>query len=134
MGARAKFIHRARLSPREPGLAVADFSAFNPLKSRFLKIAFAFLCFDHVAGNLSKAGWSLGCVSAVDSQGRTIWIADAHRDDGSGENRAGGAMSNLSCHGGRKTPKYAPPDLANSNRTQFCVYTNGPRIRTLLPF
>jgi hypothetical protein len=24
----------------------------------------------------------LGCVSAVDSEGRTIWIADAHRDDG----------------------------------------------------
>jgi hypothetical protein len=32
--------------------------------------------------NLSKAGWSLGCVSAVDSEGQTIWIADAHRDDG----------------------------------------------------
>jgi hypothetical protein len=32
--------------------------------------------------NLSKAGWSWGCVSAVDSNGRTIWIADAHRDDG----------------------------------------------------
>jgi hypothetical protein len=30
----------------------------------------------------SKAGWSLGYVSAVDSQGRTISIADAHRDDG----------------------------------------------------
>jgi hypothetical protein len=29
-----------------------------------------------------KAGWSLGWVSAVDSGGRTIWIADAHRDDG----------------------------------------------------
>jgi hypothetical protein len=29
-----------------------------------------------------KAGWSWGCVSTVDSQGRTIWIADAHRDDG----------------------------------------------------
>jgi len=28
----------------------------------------------------SKAGWSLGYVSAVDSHGRTIWIADAHRD------------------------------------------------------
>jgi len=27
-----------------------------------------------------KAGWSLGYVSAVDSEGRTIWIADAHRD------------------------------------------------------
>jgi len=24
----------------------------------------------------------LGCVSAIDSEGRTIWIADAHRDDG----------------------------------------------------
>jgi hypothetical protein len=24
----------------------------------------------------------LGCVSAIDSLGRTIWIADAHRDDG----------------------------------------------------
>jgi hypothetical protein len=34
------------------------------------------------ADNLSKAGWSWGCVSTVDSQGRTIWIADAHRDDG----------------------------------------------------
>jgi hypothetical protein len=35
-----------------------------------------------VADNLSKAGWSLGCVSVLDSMGRTIWIADAHRDDG----------------------------------------------------
>jgi len=34
-----------------------------------------------IADNLSKAGWSLGYVSAVDSQGRTIWVADAHRDD-----------------------------------------------------
>jgi hypothetical protein len=35
-----------------------------------------------IADNLSKAGWSWGCVSAVDSDGRIIWIADAHRDDG----------------------------------------------------
>jgi hypothetical protein len=34
-----------------------------------------------IAANLSKAGWSWGCVSAVDSSGRTIWIADAYRDD-----------------------------------------------------
>jgi hypothetical protein len=33
-----------------------------------------------IADNLSKAGWSWGCVSAVDSNGRTVWIADAHRD------------------------------------------------------
>jgi hypothetical protein len=24
--------------------------------------------------NLSKAGWSWGCVSAIDSNGRTIWM------------------------------------------------------------
>jgi hypothetical protein len=35
-----------------------------------------------IAENLSKAGWSWGCVSALDSRGRTIWIVDAHRDDG----------------------------------------------------
>jgi hypothetical protein len=35
-----------------------------------------------IADNLSKAGWSWGCVSAVELKGRTIWIADAHRDDG----------------------------------------------------
>jgi hypothetical protein len=33
-----------------------------------------------IADNLKKAGWSYGYVSAVDSQGRTIWIVDAHRD------------------------------------------------------
>ena len=32
--------------------------------------------------NLKKRGWSWGYVSAVDSNGRTIWIADAHRGDG----------------------------------------------------
>ena len=35
-----------------------------------------------IADKLKKAGWSLGWVSAVDSEGRTIWIAEAHRDDG----------------------------------------------------
>ena len=35
-----------------------------------------------IADRLSKAGWSLGWVSAVDCEGRTIWIVDAHRDDG----------------------------------------------------
>jgi hypothetical protein len=34
------------------------------------------------ADNLKKRGWSLGWVSALDSCGRTIWIVDAHRDDG----------------------------------------------------
>jgi hypothetical protein len=35
-----------------------------------------------IADNFSKAGWSWGCVATVDSNGRTIWIADAHRDEG----------------------------------------------------
>jgi len=35
-----------------------------------------------IADNLSKAGWTWGCVAAVDSRGRAIWIADAHRGDG----------------------------------------------------
>jgi len=33
-----------------------------------------------IADNLSRAGWCFGWVSAVDSNGRTIWIADAQRD------------------------------------------------------
>jgi hypothetical protein len=33
---------------------------------------------ERIADNLSKAGWSWGC---DDSNGRTIWIADAHRGD-----------------------------------------------------
>jgi hypothetical protein len=35
-----------------------------------------------IADNLSKAGWSRGCVSAIDANGRTIWIADTQRGDG----------------------------------------------------
>ncbi len=34
-----------------------------------------------IADNLSKAGWSWGCVSAVDCNGQTIFVADAHRDN-----------------------------------------------------
>jgi hypothetical protein len=34
-----------------------------------------------IADNLSASGWSWGRVSAVDSCGHTIWIADAHRDN-----------------------------------------------------
>ena len=44
--------------------------------ARFLKY------WEPIADNLSKAGWSFGWVSAIDCEGRTIWIADAHRGDG----------------------------------------------------
>jgi hypothetical protein len=35
-----------------------------------------------IVNRLMKAGWSLAWASAIDSQGRTIWIVDAHSDDG----------------------------------------------------
>jgi len=31
---------------------------------------------------LAAAGWSFGWILAVDCDGRTIWIVDAHRSDG----------------------------------------------------
>ena len=31
-----------------------------------------------IADNLHKAGWSLGWVLALNLEGRTIWIVDAH--------------------------------------------------------
>jgi hypothetical protein len=45
----------------------------NPLCVKYWEI---------IADNLKKRGWSLGYVSAIDSNGRTIWIADANRGDG----------------------------------------------------
>jgi hypothetical protein len=47
-------------------------------KSRIRRVKY----WEIIADNLSKCGWSYGYVSAVDSEGRTIWIADAHRGDG----------------------------------------------------
>jgi len=35
-----------------------------------------------IADNLSKAGFSWGCVVTIDSNGQTIWIVDAHCGDG----------------------------------------------------
>ena len=32
-----------------------------------------------IADNLSKAGWSWGCVVSMDSEGRDIFIVDAHQ-------------------------------------------------------
>jgi hypothetical protein len=53
-----------------------------------------------IADRLSKAGWSLGWISAVDSQGRTIWIVDAHRDAERFVVRADGTgIGNSGCRG-----------------------------------
>lgn len=33
-------------------------------------------------GQFEESRWSWGCSAAVDSNGRTMWIVDAHRDNG----------------------------------------------------
>jgi hypothetical protein len=45
-------------------------------------VEFAISSLIQIGDNLGKAGWSWGCVSAVDGERRRIWIVDAHRDDG----------------------------------------------------
>jgi hypothetical protein len=35
-----------------------------------------------IADNLSASGWTWGCVATIDCSARTIFVADAHRDDG----------------------------------------------------
>ncbi len=35
-----------------------------------------------IADNLSKADWSWGCSSQIDFDGRVLFTADAHRDNG----------------------------------------------------
>jgi len=40
----------------------------------FGRIRIASKYWEIIADNLSKTGWSWGWVSAVDSEGRTIWI------------------------------------------------------------
>src|SRR4029078_12277278 len=58
-----------------------------------------------IADNLSKAGWSLGWVSALDLEGRTIWIVDAHRDNG----------KRFVVHGEEKLTAFRSPPVARSS-------------------
>ena len=39
-------------------------------------------CWEIIADSLCKAGWNWGCVATLDCEGRTTFIADAHRGDG----------------------------------------------------
>jgi hypothetical protein len=63
-----------------------------------------------IADNLSKAGWGWGCVSAIDFNGGTIWIADAHRERGHTHLRGGGNGSRRGVrrfsHGWRERTRY----------------------------
>jgi hypothetical protein len=52
--------------------------------SRFLRISFArrLKPWENIAHCLVKGKWSLGWVSMINSNGQTIFVPDAHRDDG----------------------------------------------------
>ena len=74
-----------------------------------------------IADNLSKAGWSWGCASAIDSNGRTIWIADAHRDDGRRFVAVASAnRSTACCSDGRAAPFTS---FGSVDRTRSCART-----------
>jgi hypothetical protein len=65
--------HSGPLVPITLSLPCGEQKRHNPINVKFWEI---------IADNLSKASWSWGYISALDREGRTIWIADAHRDDG----------------------------------------------------
>ena len=46
------------------------------------RVPFSVKYWEIIADNLKKAGWSYGYISPLDCEGRTIWIVDAHCDDG----------------------------------------------------
>jgi hypothetical protein len=74
-----------------------------------------------VADKLSNAGWSWGCVSAIDSNGRTIWIFDAHRDDGRRFVAVASAnRSTACCSHGRAAPFTS---FGSVDRTRSCART-----------
>jgi hypothetical protein len=47
----------------------------------FFKLRAVLKYWEILADNLSKACWSYGYVATVDHQGRTMFVADAHRGD-----------------------------------------------------
>ena len=52
-------------------------------------------CWGIIADKLSRSGWSFGYVSAVDSNGRTIWIANAPSRQGKAVRCARGGVEKL---------------------------------------
>ena len=61
---------RLRQSKKETGQQLKGYSDLHPCFVKYREI---------IADNLNEAGFSLGWVSAIDYQGRTLWIVDARR-------------------------------------------------------
>jgi hypothetical protein len=85
-----------------------------------------------IADNLKKAGWSWGCVLAIDTHARTIWIVDALHRKRESQHRVSGcrtwrisigfrgnaAISRLALRRGTLADK--PPDEHAQQRTGEC--------------
>ena len=103
----------------------------------------------NIADNLSKAGWSWGWVSAVDFQGRTMWIVDAHRDDEKrfivhADEKLTAFLQleraihrlrwmqcrNTSAHGGKRFVVHAEEKLTGVLETGIAAYPNAAQCRT----
>src|SRR5438445_13539748 len=90
-GTQRRFVNAARAQEATPATPARTAITANTAPKKAVRAASAnddlknarrVKYWEIIADNLSKAGWSWGCVSAIDSNGRTIWIADAHRDAG----------------------------------------------------
>jgi hypothetical protein len=66
-----------------PATCIVAFAVRSPARGQIGKHTLHHMKYwEIIADRLSKAGWRWGCVSALDCEGRTIWIVDAHGDDG----------------------------------------------------
>ena len=70
-------VERARSRPLEHCSYHVDIAVWRTNGAQSNRVNY----WEIIADKLSKAGWSSDCVSTVDFRGRTIFVADAHRDD-----------------------------------------------------
>jgi hypothetical protein len=85
-----------------------------------------------IADNLSKAGWSWGCVSAIDFNGRMTWIADAHQGE---EKQCLRKERERDCHPTARAPMKKglssprrQPRFLNRNASDKWLYKNSRRL------
>jgi len=66
------------LSPVQSLLPKISFGKKNPAVGRIRRVK----CWQAIAEKLSKAGFSWGCSSQINSTGRVLFTADAYSSDG----------------------------------------------------
>ena len=90
-GTQRRFVNAARAQEATPATPARTAITANTAPKKAVRAASAnddlknarrVKYWEIIADNLSKAGWSWGWLSALDSNGRTIFVADAHRGDG----------------------------------------------------